>query len=626
MDNLFKQVTSKLKSSVPIPIRCLVANVHRRRLNHVTFVGITGSAGKTTTKDMTAFILGDFAPCEKTRLSCNTLQAIPTTIWHTRKAHRYCVAELAAYGPNTLEKTVNIFKPDIAVVTRIGRDHYAAYKSMDALAAEKESIVSGLSFQGTAVLNIDDPLVRAIGERCNSRIIWFGEGAGAELRLLEARSCWPDPLLLLLEYHGKTYEVRTQLHGTHMVVPVLASLGVALAADLPLEKAILAVKQFQSVEGRMQMKTSDDGVVFIRDDWKAPYWSINEPLKFLKEANAKRKIVIVGTISDASGDYGPKYKNIVKICQEFAESVVFVGPHALRALRGNKNSNDDSVRGFLNIRNAAEFLRNELRQGDLVLIKGTNEQDHLVRLILDRDKPIKCWADQCVSQSYCNQCPKLYKPSKYKSFDVSVNPQNGSGVSVVVGLGNPGYRFYHTPHNVGYRVLDKLAESASGIWKKYSEGLACTVDLQDKTVHLFKPGIAMNISGIMVQRFLARTGSNIKNCIIVHEDIKLSFGNVRLRTEGGDAGHKGMRSILSVFDTEDVTRIRLGVGGLDNTREAKWFDFGIRKDTHKPKQIVLTKFSKKEEEHLIPVIKQAAKVLKNHIQKQLEDKSAEKMT
>lgn len=620
MNDYFKQVTTKLKSSIPIPIRCLVVNVYRKRLNRVTFIGITGSAGKTTTKDMTAHILGNFAPCQKTNLSSNTLRAIPATIWYTRKAHRYCVAEISAYGPNTLEESVKTFKPDIGVLTCIGRDHYAAYKSMEALAKEKAKIVSWLSPQGRAVLNIDDPLVRDIGKLCERRIVWFGENSEAELHLLEAHSRWPEPLFLSVEYQGRAYEIRTLLHGTHMVVPVLASLAVVIAAELPLEKAISVLEQFQPVEGRMQPETSTDGVFFIRDDWKAPYWSINEPLKFLREANAKRKIIILGTISDVSGDYGPKYKNILRTCREFADSIVFIGPHALRALRGNKNKNDNFARGFLNIRNAAKFLRHELRSGDLVLIKCTNEQDHLVRLILDRDKPVQCWTDLCDSQYFCGQCPKLYKPSKSRSFEVSFKQKNDSDIPVVVGLGNPGSRYYHTPHNVGYRVLDKLAKSTGGYWKKYPEGWACTVNLHGKPVHLFKPGVAMNVSGIMVQHFLKRTGSNVKNCIIVHEDIKISFGDMRFKSQGGDAGHKGMRSILSVFDTEDVTRIRLGMEGLANTREAKWFDFGVRKDNRKPKQIVLTKFSTKEEERLMPLIEEAVEIIKNHIQKQCGDK------
>ncbi|TFH00577.1 MAG: aminoacyl-tRNA hydrolase [Calditrichales bacterium] len=604
-----------IKKIIPLKLKYFIAILHRRRINHVTFIGITGSAGKTTTKDLTASILSVFGHCQKTYLSCNTMDVIPATVWRTRKAHRYCVAELAAYGPGTLDKTVRMFKPDIAVITRIGRDHYAAYKSMEELAAEKGEIVSGLSTQGIAVLNIDDPMIRAIGERCNRRIIWFGKDDGATLRLIEAHSLWPDTLTLLLEYQDKIHKARTQLHGTHMAIPVLASLGVALAADLSLEKAIGALELFQPIEGRMQLTTSDDGVTFIRDDWKAPYWSINEPLEFLKDARAKRKIVIIGMICDVSGDYGPKYKNIAGLCREFADLVVFIGPHALRALRGSQNKKDASIRGFLNIQNAAGFLRNELRPCDLVLVKGTNEQDHLVRLIIDRDKPIHCWTDQCFSQLYCDKCSKLYESSKDTSFVAPVSPQNGPGVPVVVGLGNPGSRFYRTPHNVGYRVLDKIAESEGGNWIKNPEGWVCDLKLQGEAVQLFKPGVAINNSGIMVQRFLARMGSSLQNCIIIHEDIKLSFGNVRLKSNGGDAGHKGMRSILSVFDTENISRVRLGVAGLDNTREAKWFDFEMRKDVRKPKQFVLTKFSREEEERLIPVIEQAAEIVRKCIQK-----------
>jgi UDP-N-acetylmuramoyl-tripeptide--D-alanyl-D-alanine ligase len=613
---LIKKVVSKIKESVPQKVRSLIADIHRQSIKHVTFVGITGSAGKTTVKDMTAFILNVFAPCHKTYLSFNTANALPATIWHTKKNHRYCVAELAAYGPGTMDESVRIFKPDIAVITCIEKEHYAAYKSMDALAAEKEKIVLGLSPQGTAILNMDDPQVRLIGERCKRTIIWFGEEPGATLRLIEARSRWPEPLTLVFEYRDKTYEVRTQIHGAHMAIPILASLGVALAANLPLEKAISALEQFPPVEGRMQSTAGNDGITFIRDDWKAPYWSINAPLEFLKEAKAPRKIVIVGMVCDVSGDYGPKYKTIAKSCEAFADLIVFIGPHALRAMRGTQNKKNHSLKGFLNIQNAAVFLRKELRPGDLVLVKGTNEQDHLVRLVLDRQKPIQCWTDQCFSQFYCDLCPKLYEPSKYASVAVPVSPQTEVSACAVVGLGNPGSRFYRTPHNVGYRVLDKLAESEGGKWVKHPEGQSCFLNLQGKAVHLFKPGTAMNVSGVMVQRFLTRIGGNLQNTIIVHEDIKLSFGNLRLRSSGSDAGHKGMRSILSVFDTENVTRIRLGVGGLDNTRKAKWYDFGIHKDVRKTRQFVLTRFSREEEKHLMPVIEQAAEIVREYVRGQ----------
>ena len=179
---------------------------------------------------------------------------------------------------------------------------------------------------------------------------------------------------------------------------------------------------------------------------------------------------------------------------------------------------------------------------------------------------------------------------------------SGPAVPVVVGLGNPDKRFQRTPHNVGYRVLDKLAQSGGGIWQEQPEGLVCCLDLNGIAVQLLKPGAAINNSGSVVRRFLARTGGNPQNCIIVHDDMNSSLGNVRFKSKGGDAGHKGMRSILSAFDTENIFRVRLGVRVSGGTHEA----------TH----IVLTKFSAKEEKRLLPVIEQAVAMIKEHIHKQ----------
>lgn len=173
----------KLLKQIKLKLKYLLASFQRRRLNHVTFIGITGSAGKTTTKDLTAAILAGFGPCRKTYLSYNTLESVAGAIWHTNKNHRYCVTELGAYGPGTLDLSLRILEPDIAVVTMIGRDHYSAYKSVEAIAADKGKVVRALPHYGTAVLNIDDPFVRSIGEKCNRRVIWIGKDTKATLRL-----------------------------------------------------------------------------------------------------------------------------------------------------------------------------------------------------------------------------------------------------------------------------------------------------------------------------------------------------------------------------------------------------------------------------------------------------------
>ena len=158
----------------------------------------------------------------------------------------------------------------------------------------------------------------------------------------------------------------------------------------------------------MQPAKSEDGVVFLRDDIKAPHWSLNAPMMFLREAQADRRIAVIGTVSDSSMDDTKKYKKICRQAREVADIVVFVGPSAHRALRARKNENDTAIQGFPDLRLAANYLQAVLKKGDLVLLKGSNRADHLVRLILNRDKPIGCWKDKCPLEIFCDHCPELY--------------------------------------------------------------------------------------------------------------------------------------------------------------------------------------------------------------------------
>ena len=106
-----------------------------------------------------------------------------------------------------------------------------------------------------------------------------------------------------------------------------------------------------------------------------------------------------------------KYKKVCRQIREFADLVVFVGPHAHRALRARQSESDSAIQGFSSIRYAATYLQTELRKGDLVLLKGSNQADHLVRLIINRSRPIQCWKDRCGVEVFCDMCSKLYKPS-----------------------------------------------------------------------------------------------------------------------------------------------------------------------------------------------------------------------
>ncbi|HQL01337.1 MAG TPA: UDP-N-acetylmuramoyl-tripeptide--D-alanyl-D-alanine ligase [Smithellaceae bacterium] len=408
--------TIKRLKSIRLSILRALSAGRRKKLESVRFIAITGSAGKTMTKELTASILAHFGRCRKTVASYNMTTDVMFAVLHTRAAHQYCVAEIGAYGPGTMDIPVSVFQPHIAVLTLIGTDHISAYKSRDKLIAEKEKLIRSLPSDGVAVLNIDDPEVKAIGKRCHCRVVWFGRHPDAALRLLDAQSQWPDPLILSLSFENKTFSARTQLHGEHTATAVMASLGVALAVGLPLERALEAVAQATPYEGRMQPVESIGGVTFIRDDIKAPYWSLPAAFAFIKDANASRKVVLIGSVSDSSKDDTKKYKKICREARAAADLVIVVGPSAHRALRARKDENDSSVQGFPSVCEAAAYLQKELKEGDLVLIKGSNRADHLGRLILNRNRPIQCWEDKCALDIFCDSCPRLYTRSRWISL------------------------------------------------------------------------------------------------------------------------------------------------------------------------------------------------------------------
>lgn len=541
-------------------------------------IGITGSAGKTTTKDFCTTLLENFGPSVASLRSLNYRLSAAETILRMRWRHKFCILELSGGRPNTLDLPLRIARPHIGVLTVIGRDHYSAFKSKEAIAAEKGKIVKQLPRNGIAVLNIDDPQVRTIGENYHHRKIWVGRDAAATLRLLKTQSNWPEPLQLSIEYEGKTYDVHTQLHGEHLALSVLCALGVACALEIPLDEAIPALMRSKPVEGRMQVLLEDDGVVFVRDDWKAPHWSIESPLSFLKSAKARRKIAVFGTISDSNLGPSKRYPQIARSARECSDLAVFIGPDSNKALKARSDPEDESIRAFPTLFQASSFLDSVLQPGDLVLIKGTNLQDHLLRLVLNRRIPISCWRPACKRHGFCDTCDLLYSdvPTNEErpllrgitgDEDTDYRQPNETGTTLIVGLGNPGEQYSNTPHNLGYATLDLLVLSFDGSWNTSSDGSTCQLQLSNKQLLLFKPNVPINLSGTAVRKLVHQLEGEIGSCIAIHDDLDLNLGEVKFDHVGGHSAHKGILSIVNALGTTRFERLRVG-GRLKNDKQS----------------------------------------------------------
>lgn len=399
------------------------ALAHRRTLDRVCCIAVTGSCGKTTTKDVIASLLSTCHTVRKSEGTLNCGADLARSVLAVRPDDAYLVQELGAWGPATLDAGIELVQPRMAVVTNLRNDHYSSLHGPRGAQAEKGKLVAALPADGVAVLNWDDPLARELAGWTVARVISYGRHAEAELRAWDVRARWPETLSFWVEYAGHRRHIRSRLFGEHLLGSALAALAVGLACGLSLEAAATALQATPPTFRRMTPATHA-GVTFIRDDYKAPADSFPEVLAFMREARADRKLAVIGRISDFAGRSRATYTHIARDARQAVDVVVFVGQRAAE-LWGSDSSHrlPDNTFVFATVREAAAFLRDELKGGDLVLLKGSGPADHLERLLLDRQAPIACWEPACGRTHACDACtllrPRPLAAAYDEAFDAS---------------------------------------------------------------------------------------------------------------------------------------------------------------------------------------------------------------
>lgn len=381
---------------------------HRRRLGKNVpdqqWIAVTGSCGKSSTARLLSQVLSAEGECSPPNENWNYTGTVPLAILQVKASQRFVVQEVATHLPGTIKRLCRLVQPRVGIVMNVGTDHYSSFKSIENIAVEKADLVRALPSDGIAVLNADDPNVLAMAAASRARVVTFGLSEGADFRAENVRSRWPEPLSFALVHGGTKHDVVTRLHGRHLAPNVLAGLAAAHAAGMPLAKAVRAVRDVEPVSGRMSELRSPDGVAFIRDDFKAPWWGIPLTLEFLADASAGRKIAVLGAMSDNPGNKGRKFRRLIAMAAEIADVVVLVGEAAgelNEQLRGVPK-----IKPMPDIAAARTFLDDFLRRGDLVLLKGMLA-DHLERLAWARSREVGCWRARCGRKIQCSACEFL---------------------------------------------------------------------------------------------------------------------------------------------------------------------------------------------------------------------------
>ena len=194
-----------------------LALAHRLALPDVTFVAITGSCGKTTTKDLATGIVAGALRGTSNPGSGNCGSDVVRQMLRVGPEHEFCLQELGAWGPGTLDEGLGLIRPDVGVVLNVRRDHYSGFGGLTRTQAEKSKVVTCLPAHGTAILNADDALVLDMRHRTRAAVVTFGLHHDADFAAREVRGDWPDRVRFTLLAHGRRYDVQTQLVGDHLV-------------------------------------------------------------------------------------------------------------------------------------------------------------------------------------------------------------------------------------------------------------------------------------------------------------------------------------------------------------------------------------------------------------------------
>lgn len=400
-DGAVRRAVRFVRTRWRLPLALLLR--HMSRFDAV--VGVTGSVGKSTTCRLIAAVLATQASVHA-GIGINTPDGIRRSFLRRPAKARLWVQEISGHEHAAMRSSLAFVRPTVGVVTTIGMDHIAHHKSIEAIADAKAQLVEILPPDGIAILNADDPMVAAMAVRTKARVITYGRREGTDVRLVSSSSGYPSRLVMRLRVGGDDIEVATRFIGARWETSVLAAIAAAHALGIEPRAAAAAISLVEPEPFKDQV-TVHEGVTYIVDALKAPYWTIPSSIEILAAADARRKLMLFGTISDYRGTTRTKYVTAAKAALAEAEIVIFYGPQAERVSR-LKAANPDRLFTFESFDLLMAFLKETLRPGDLLSIKASGA-DHLERVVLDRAKPVTCRLSDCQRLFACNHCKHLHR-------------------------------------------------------------------------------------------------------------------------------------------------------------------------------------------------------------------------
>lgn len=344
-----------------------------RSQRSIPVVGVTGSVGKTTTREMIAAALEAGFQVYKTPGNSNSQVGVPITMWDIAPEDEIAVIELGMSEPGELTKIAKVARPTMAVITNIGIAHIEQLGSRENILKEKLTIQDGMEAGGILLLNGDDDLLSRTTAREGISTVYYGIGENCQYRAEEVSM--EDGRAVFTAVHGdKRVPVRLQVPGRHNVLNAIAALAVAEESGLPMEEAAVTLERFHGFKHRQQI-FEKDGVTVVDDTYNASPVSMKAGLDVLETVGGrKRRIAVLADMKELGENTKAFHYEVGAYMKDHPVDLLFtLGDLAREIARGaRENGGAGQIEEFSGKGELAGRLRQVLRPGDCVLFKGSN--------------------------------------------------------------------------------------------------------------------------------------------------------------------------------------------------------------------------------------------------------------
>jgi UDP-N-acetylmuramoyl-tripeptide--D-alanyl-D-alanine ligase len=367
---------SGLRNVIPVEDTLLslqeMSMMHRRKFS-IPVIAVTGSNGKTTTKEMLAAVLSQRGPVLKTEGNLNNHIGVPLTLFKLTTEHRAAIIEMGMSGLGEIGVLTRLALPSIGIITNIGPAHLQFLGSTDVVAQAKGELLEGMSSDGTAVLNADDRYFDALRARFSGRTVSFGIERPADIRATNIEQ-QRDLTDFHLHARGRSVVVRLRAVGLHNVANALAATAAALALDLPLETVKFGLEAFRPASLRTEVREVQGRIVLV-DCYNANPASMLAALQALSAlAGGRRTVAVLGDMLELGDASDAAHREVgAAVARTGAGLLIAVGPLARRIAEGARDAGmmTDRVLTAESTDRAAALIRDRSRPGDVVLVKGS---------------------------------------------------------------------------------------------------------------------------------------------------------------------------------------------------------------------------------------------------------------